>query len=492
MAASAGVGLFSMVAVLVVVPFILAAVSAAQYGVWLVLSSTALLMYYTDFGVGSAIIHFSSRRRGGGEKYSLGELLSAGLLWNLLASFLAIPAYLIFAAVYLSQHAAEAGIGEDAQLALLVCGGATMAVVLIRPFGSALVGSGFLPLERRNQGVAVIFRLLATLAVCWLFPSIEMIAVVDAIAYALPPAISAVNILGLGHHEIRWRRSTFATMKYMLGYSGRAFVYSLIDAILLQGGTIAAGTLATPADATYFNLAFRIFSSVRQLQRWITEPLRPAMSRLYSMDKVGAESILFALSRVLFVGTSFGCIILMLLGPIIVDLWIGGDAPVELIASTSAILMGGLILSTIHIPFAIAAYSAGQPTALLGPQIVWLACFVALVAPMEKFFGTQGIALALTLPLFVVEPLCSYMASKRLGINISGWVSSEIAPSLYLLLSGAVAASVYIVAAGGVLATYLSPLWLTLAFTAGVGLGAISRPRALPIDSLRAIFRTEL
>jgi O-antigen/teichoic acid export membrane protein len=480
-----------MLTALLVVPFILSSVSASQYGLWLVLSSSATLLYYSDFGIGTAIVHFSSRIRGGGGRYTPSDLLSAGLIWNTAASLVIVPIYIWLARGYLLQHAGPAGLDANSRGALLAFGAVTTSGLVLRPIGAALVGAGFQPIEQRNQGVAAVFRLVATLVVCWLTSSVALIAMVETMALLLPSVLSAITLLRLDPHRIRMNRSAFGAVRYMLSYSTKAFLSSLIDAGLLQGGTIAAGILATPADAAYFNIAFRIFSSVRQLLYWITEPLRPALSRLYATSKVEADIVLQAMSRVMLFGATLGCIALIFGGPGLIRIWLGDKVPVDLVAATSAILLAGLILNSIHLPFALAAYSAGRPAAFLVPQIIWFLTFVGLVVPSSSSWGIPGIAFAFAAPLLFVEPIYLFIASRTLGVSFRRWLMTDAMPAVYVAVSGAIA-SIGLSAIIGVTSTVAHAFWATLFFVVGLTVAVLLRPRTIPTESIRTIFRTEL
>ncbi|AFM16104.1 membrane protein involved in the export of O-antigen and teichoic acid [Mycolicibacterium chubuense NBB4] len=480
-----------MLTALVVVPFILSAVTAAQYGLWLVLVSAASLLYYSDFGVGTAIVHFASRVRGGGESRTPSDLLSAGILWNTLAAIVVVPLYVLMAGIYVAHHAPAADLSPGVSAALIGLGALTVAVLIIRPFNSALAGAGFLPIEQRFQGIATVVRLVGTLLVCWLAPSLVLIAVVETLALLLPSVLCCITIVRLRQHRVRWSRTTISTMRYMMRYSLRAFASSLIDAALLQGGTLATGILLAPADATYFSIAYRIFSSVRQLLYWITEPLRPALSRLYAVNKVEGDRVLQAMSRTMLAGATVGCLILILAGPGLIRLWVGGEVPVTSIAAASALLLAGLILNSIHIPFAAAAYAAGKPAAFLLTQLMWLCAFLALVKPLSANFGTVGVAAAFAMPLLIVEPLCLFIAKRTLDVSIRQWLWADVLPVAYLVLPGTAASATYFLFIHGEM-TGLRSIGAAGVFIAGVAAAAIVRPAMMPTAGLRTIFQTEL
>lgn len=480
-----------MLATVLLLPIILSAVSAVQYGLWLVLVSVGSLLYYADFGVGLAILHFSSRIRAGGGAHTCGELLSAGLLWNASVSLLVVPSYFILGSLYVESNADSIGLSRAQQAELVLCGTVVVAGLVIRPFTSALAGAGYLPVERRNQGIAVVFKIVATPLVCWLTPSIVAIAAVETTALLLPHALSGITIAILGQHRIRWHRATLDSLKYMLSYSTRASIYNFVESALLQGGTVAAGLLSAPADATYYNAAYRVYSSVRQLLGWILDPLRPGLSRLYAIGRRDGDAVVHAVSRVLISVSVLGGLSLIIGGQALIGLWLGQDVPTAMVSATSAILLSGLILNSIHLPLAVGAYALGRPAAFIIPQVIWCIAFIGLAGPFSSKWGIVGIAMAFASPLLLLEPVYLIISRNALGFNLRHWLLLDVTPVAYPALCGMLATSVFIVVIGGLHSGVASAVAMFI-FIGGSAIAFLLRPSTVPVNSLRTIFRTEL
>lgn len=424
-------GVTSLLAGIVLLPFILDEVGAGSYGVWLVLSSVAAYLYYSDVGVGAAITHFGARKRGGQDGPSLPSLLATGFMFSAAACLIVAPIYFAFSLWYVRSWGSSVAAEEQVPLVLLSLG--LLLPLLLRPFGSALVGAGFLTVDRRNQVIGVVVRVCGTLVACACNAGILGIAFVELLALLIPSILTIISlsVRGLGKFSIK--NVSTATLKLMLKFSYRSFSVSLVGALTLQSGMIIIGLVGSSADVAYYNAAFRIYSSVRQLLAWTVDPFRSALSRLFAKNRADAGPVLMSILFVsLGAGAAASCGLIIAI-PDLVPLWLGGSVPVSLVSVTAQVLLGGLLLNMIHIPLAPATDAAGKPGTLLWGQIIWLCLCVGLSFPLASRYGILGIGLALSLPLIVVEPLMLVMAMRALDIRISEWIRSVASPVAVLI-----------------------------------------------------------
>jgi O-antigen/teichoic acid export membrane protein len=483
-------GVLSLVAGLLLLPVIISTVGSASYGVWILLTVVANYLFYADLGVGAAIIHFGSRTRAGDSERTLGQFLSAALAWNTGICVLVVPLYVAGATLYISSIGSSSALTSAEGSALVLIGALTLTSVVLRPFASTLVGAGLLPVERRNQSIAVLVRIAGTLIACFGFESIVAIAAAEAFALVLPTVLSGVHILR--HRLVRLSvRGNVATLRFMFAYSLKSFGVGAIGALILQGGTLIIGITGTPSMVTYFNAAFRIYGSVRQILTWTLDPFRSSLSRLYASDVEAAKRTLYSLSFLALAASAIGCLTIVFATPWIVETWLGAGVPVSDVSMTIVILLLGLIANAIHVPFAPAGDALGRPGAFIRAQVIWLLLFLAAGFLLSPVLGIAGVALGLTLPLLVVEPLYMRRATRVLSITTSTWRSRVGFPALLLVGPGAAVALVF------ALALFSSgqpafTIWTSLVFFAGVCLTFLISRRRLPVAQIQALFRTEL
>ncbi|MBD8703986.1 oligosaccharide flippase family protein [Frigoribacterium sp. CFBP 13712] len=488
---SGGTGVVSLIAGIVLLPIILNTIGAAPYGVWLVLFAGASYLNYSDLGVGTAIVHFGSRARAGGERRGMSDLLSAAMTWNTAAFLVIVPGFIALAALYLDWHSDQASLSATESACLLGLSAATTLSLLLKPFASALIGSGMLPTERANQAVGVGLRFVGTLVACLGGFGVVGVAMAEAAALIVPLLVAVVQVFRRRIARLAFRRGIVSDIRFMLGYSTKSFAVSLVGTLILQSGTVMAGAALGPAQATYFNAAFRIYSSIRQLLGWVVDPFRSLLSRLNVGSRDKADQVVQALSFLCLTMVGVGCGVLLLSAHEVTVLWLGSDVPTREVALCMQILVGGLMLNAIHLALIPAGDAAGRPGVFFPAQLLWLVLYVGGGVALATTFGIVGLAIALTAPLAVVEPLYLIIARRSLGLDLAYWARFALLPAALVVAAGAmlvasasVGASLADVAINGWGAGGL--------FLSGCVASAFITRRKAPWAAIRASLRAEL
>jgi O-antigen/teichoic acid export membrane protein len=483
-------GVLSLVAGLLLLPVIISTVGSASYGVWILLTVVANYLFYADLGVGAAIIHFGSRTRAGDRERTLGQFLSAALAWNTGVCVLVVPLYVAGATLYITSIGSASALTSAEGSALVLIGALTLTSVVLRPFASTLVGAGLLPVERRNQSIAVLIRIAGTLIACFGFQSIVAIAAAEALALVLPTVLSGLHLFR--HRLVRLSvRGNVSTLKFMFAYSLRSFGVGAIGALILQGGTLIIGITGTPSMVTYFNAAFRVYGSVRQILTWTLDPFRSSLSKLYVNDVEAAKRTLYSLSFLALVASAIGCLAIVFATPWIVETWLGSSVPVSDISLAIVVLLLGLIANAIHVPFVPAGDALGRPGAFIRVQVLWLMLFLVTGFLLSTFLGIVGVALGLTLPLLLVEPIYMRRATRVLSITTTAWMARVGLPAS-LLVGPAGAVALVFAAALSATGQPAFTIWTSMVFLIGVAVTFLSCRRRLPMAQILALFRTEL
>jgi O-antigen/teichoic acid export membrane protein len=484
-------GFSTLLAGILLLPIIISTVGSGPYGVWIVMSVIATYLNYSDLGVGTAIVHFGSRTRGGDTSRSLSDYLSAGLLWNTLAVLIVMPIYFVVASPYSTGNAAKVGIDHEQAVSLVVLGAIMTLTLLLKPFGSALTGAGLLPLDRRNQVWGAGLRVVGTLIACFGFHNVVFVAAAEVAGALLPPLLSMIMTFTHRVARLRWNRSSFGTLKFMLSYSARSFMMNATGALLLQAGTFIVAIVATPSSVTYFSAAFRIYSSVRQLMGWVTDPFRPALSRLFVNRKDEAVELVYSILFSSLCTAGAGCLFLTLASDDVIRIWLGSSVPVAEVSTTVAILLIGLMLNAIHIPMIPSGDASGHPGAFFLIQCIWLGAFVGLGLWFGSMWGIVGVALGLSLPLIVIEPLYLLKARSVLDLRLSKWARTVAGPTLMIIGPGFAAAVGWMVIAA-LLGFSLLSVWTALAFLIGLVIAVAIFRHHLPFGRFRAALAVEL
>ncbi|MDJ0455842.1 oligosaccharide flippase family protein [Arthrobacter sp. NQ7] len=436
---SALAGVVSLVAGIVLLPVVLSAVGPAAYGTWLFLLAVASFLFFLDLGVGTAIVHFLSRSRSGDQDADPDTVASTAHAWALAACLVAIGIYILVAINYAAEGLQS--VSSSDFVVMVVAGIAILSTMAVRPMSSVLFGTGFLHVERTYQVVGVLVRVVGTLAACWIDGSIVGVVLAETAALMIPPIIALWKVRRLHLVQIHWRHVSKRELKRMMGYSLGAFSVSMVGASILQFGTLVIGVLGNANQVAYFNAAFRIYASVRQIIGWLTDPFRSVLSRLYVNDSRRASVVLYDLLFVAFLVSTLGCLLLLVTLPVVLDVWLGGTVPTEEVSAAASALLAGLILNALHIPLIPASDAAGSPGAFLPHQIFWLVSYAGLAFVLFPALGIIGVALAMTAPLPILEFAYLLTAARTVKLDFKVWFTRVTRPTLPILLLGLAAAS---------------------------------------------------
>ncbi|TQJ33599.1 lipopolysaccharide biosynthesis protein [Arthrobacter sp. SLBN-122] len=435
---SALAGVASLVAGVVLLPLVLSTVGPAAYGTWLFLLAVASFLFFLDLGVGTAIVHFLSRSRSGDETTDPDRVTSTGHAWAAVSCLLALGVFVVVAINY--AYEARQSVGGTEFSVMIIAGIGILATMAVRPMSSVLFGSGFLHIERTYQVAGVLVRVVGTLAACWLSGGIIGVVLAEAVALMVPPIMATVKVRQLQLVHLHWNKVSTTELKRMMAYSLGAFSVSMVGASILQFGTVIIGVIGNANQVAYFNAAFRIYASVRQVIGWLTDPFRSVLSRLYVKDSIKANVVLYDLLFVAFAASAIGCLFLLVTLPVVLRIWLAGSVPTTEVATAASALLAGLILNALHIPLIPASDAAGSPGAFLPHQVLWLVSYAGLSLLLFPILGITGVAIAMTMPLPILEFAYLLTAGRTVNLDYKRWFTQVARPVLPVLVLGLIAA----------------------------------------------------
>ena len=478
---SATYGILSMLAGLALLPIVIDRVGAAPYGIWLLISSLTSYLYQADLGMGAAIVHFLARDRERTDVEERTRLVTAGFAWMNGAAAVALPLYLAFAILLVHGKSGAHLTGAD-QVTLVGLGGLLVALLGFRAFPSALQGTGHWVFERSTQIVGVVVRVVGTLLGCYVVRGIVPVAIAEALADLVPMVLATAACLRLGLRPRRLRSVTRAQLRMLLSYSVRAFTVGAMAAILLQADTLIVGIVASAAAVTYYTAGFRVYSGIRQLLSWLTDPLLPSLSRLFATDREAARSMTLGMLFVSLWTAAWACGTIIVGARFLVRVWLGDSVPTDRVSAVIAILLVGLIVNSVHIAGIAATDASGRPGAFLALHMVWCASNLVLSVVLGVTIGIAGVAVGTTVPLLVLEPFYVRRMTQTLHFRVIDWWRACLRPTCISLAAAVVAALA--VAAALSRAPWHTGLAGAAAFALGYAASAALQRRRFPTRHL--------
>jgi O-antigen/teichoic acid export membrane protein len=478
---SATYGVSSMLAGLALLPIVIDRVGAAPYGIWLLISSLTSYLYQADLGMGAAIVHFLARDRERAEAEERRRLVTAGFAWMSGAATVALPVYLAFAILLVHGRSGSYLTGAD-RVTLIGLGGLLVALLGFRVFPSALQGTGHWVFERSTQVVGVGVRIVGTLIGCYVIRGVVPVAIAESLSDLVPMMLATAACLRLGLRPRRLRSVTRAEMRTLLSYSVRAFTVGAMAAILLQADTLIVGIVASAAAVTYYTAGFRVYSGIRQLLSWLTDPLLPSLSRLFATDREAARSMTLGMLFISLWTAAGACGTIIVGARFLVRVWLGDSVPTDRVAAVIAILLVGLIVNSVHIAGIAATDASGRPGAFLPLHMIWCASNLILSVGLGLTIGIPGVAVGTTLPLLVLEPFYVRRMTQTLQFRLVDWWRACLRPTC-ISLGFALLATLAVAAALG-RAPWHVELVGSVAFALGYAASAGLQRRRFPTRHL--------
>lgn len=471
-ASSGTLGAATMIAGILLLPFIIIQFGAATYGVWLMLAALMTFLFQADLGMGAAVVRFSAISRHAGRE-RLASVLSTAVLWNFAVSIVAAVIFFAVATISLEASDTEGILRESEGASLVVIGTATLLFLALRPFGNILQGLGDWTLERGLQLIGVSFRIVGTLTVGLTTMNIVHLAIVEAISIVIPSVLAAVVVKAKKSSHFGLRAVSRRALREQLSYSGRAFAVNAVGSAVLQSGNVIVGLAVGPAAVTYWNAIFRVYAVLRQCVQWIIDPFMPRLSVMFASSDSQGTQLYFGLTTL---ATSAVAIVLpglLLATDPLLSLWLGGSAPVNELILPLQILLLSMLFNAIHLPAITALNASGHPGVFLPLHLIWLVLTVSLGCIMAPGLGVLGMALALVVPIVALEPLYVWRAARSLGLPIGAIFTAAVAKSLPILaVSGVVA---LIAGVGEAMTEQAAWIWFGVIISIGASSAVLAR-----------------
>jgi len=421
-----------MIIGLVMLPFNLAHLGAAQYGLWVLLGSVTIHLSILDLGYGGAIIKFMAQYRAHRDSRALNEIAST--------------MFFVFAATGLLAYGAAAGLAfhleyifhmtpdqaETGKWILLIIG---VHVALNFPFSVyGGVSSGFQRFDINNI-VAICITVAAAIV-----NAVVLIAGYNLVT--LVAATTAVRVFGYYiyrlnairiYPELRIHPSLFrmARLREVTGFSVYASIIDWANKLNYELDEVVIGIFFGSAYVGVWAVAERIISGTQRLTNQLNGVLFPiivdsdASQQQEKLQRILLQGTLLSLAMVVPISAA-----LMLLAEPLVKAWVGpemlGSVPViQILAIAVAIRVGNATATTL-------LKGAGQHRTLawvnLGTGVVNILLSVALIKP----FGLTGVAIGTLIPIalssiFIVQPA----AWRRVGLPIRRAVRQSVLPAIW-------------------------------------------------------------
>ena len=421
-----------MVVGLLVLPFNLAHLGKAAYGLWVLTTSITAYFSVLDLGYSGALVKFVAQYRAKSDTRALNEILST--TFYLFALF-GVVTYLvaIVIAVFLNKVLTitpdQLHVGR---VVLLVTSVNVAAGTAFTVFGAVINGFQRYDINNITGTVSSVLVAIVNVAVLWMgYGLIELVVattivrvltywVYRANAYRVFPAL---NLSPNNFRRSRLREVTsFSVFMLLIDWANK-LNYS-IDAIVIG---IILGTTAV----AIWSVGQRLAETTQRLTNQLNDILFPnivdhsASSRTDRLQTLFLVGTRLSLATVVPIGVA-----LMLMGDLLIHAWVGPDfhgsvIVVQLLALTVMIRVGVATAGTL-------LKGAGEHKLVAYTNVVTAVVNVALSVALARSIGLAGVAIGTLVPvsaaaIFVLFPA----ACRRVELPLTRAIGDAVWPAVW-------------------------------------------------------------
>ena len=417
---------------LLVLPFNVAHLGKAAYGLWVLTTSITAYFSVLDLGYSGTIVKFVAEHRAKRDERALNEVLST--TFYLYAGF-ATLAYLgaIVIAVFLDR---VLHLGADqihvGRVVLLVTSVNVALGMTFTVFGGVI--NGFQRYDLNNitgivsSIVVAVMNVGVLLAGYGLIPLVIATTAVRVLTYWIYRA-NAYRVfprltISLGHFNIRRLRelTSFSIFMALIDWANR--VNYSID-------TIVIGILLDTTAVAVWSVAQRLAEGTQRLTNQLNDILFPnvvdhnASSRLDRLRSLFLVCTRLSLATVVPIGVA-----LVLMGDLLVRAWVGPDFSgsvivLRLLAVTVIVRVGVAVSSTL-------LKGAGEHRLVAYANVVTAVVNLALSIALARWIGLAGVAIGTLIPvgisgIFVIFPA----GCRRVELSVGRALVDAVWPAIW-------------------------------------------------------------
>lgn len=406
--------LAAIISTFLLVPIVASAVGLEAFGLYALVSTVGVLLAQ-DLGMASATTRFAARALERDNREELRSIAAASSVYFLTLGLALSGLFLL--TLYLLRIRVETPSTID-YWCLVALGTANIFVtVAFSSHRQLAAGAGRLDVVNAVLIAQAVARIGGTVLVLQQWESVLAVAAVDL-------SVSVVG--GAATWMVRRRVAprtnssvtefSFAELRRLFSFSLDILVMTVAAVVILQSGVLLASLLLPLGAVAVYTAANRAYLLTREAANSLTVALLPVASRNSVSERTDANKTLF------LAGTRLAnCGLLLVLVPVLVfaepllRAWVGDSLAAGYIAAQ--VLMLSMLANNNHLIAVPILTGEGKIRPFARFHVIWALSGLGLAPLLAPSLGVVGIALALSVPVIVLEPLYVWVAIKALGVE---------------------------------------------------------------------------
>jgi O-antigen/teichoic acid export membrane protein len=420
-----------LVSWLVLTPFMLQQLGAADYGLLVVIQSVLGFSSLLDLGIGGAVTRFVAQHVARGEFDAARRVVATALRLYLLVGLGIIVVSVIAAPIVAGIFATDEGQARHTQLLVVFVGLSAGVAIPFSIARSTLYGLQRYDIANLVDTGGTLLTAAATVVVLLLGFGVPGLMALNVPVYVLAFIVSGWFIHRVAPDlRFGWSGAEGSLVGRVLGFSWPLVTMRLASQFQTRTDEIVIASFLPISFVTPYALARKLSELARVVAIQFVKVLMPLASELDARgDRAGLQSLYLTATRVvLMIFIPFAAVLMVLARPILVA-WVGsvyGDAAILVVILTLAGLMdisqwpGEQVLQGIarHHPLALMALANGIAN-------------VALSIVLVQRYGVIGVAFGTLVPMILETVILVIPYTWRvIGISPSRAVNHALLPVL--------------------------------------------------------------
>jgi O-antigen/teichoic acid export membrane protein len=294
------------------------------FGIWVLVFSITGYYGLFDLGIGSSIVRYVSKFTATGEREELAKLINTSLFTYSCIGVVAMLVTLVMASEVDRMFHVPPDFRSTARWLLLMVGASVAIGFPAGIFGGFLEGLQSFYILNWTNVVSNLLR--AALIVVALRHGYGLLTVA-LITISLPLLASIARgffTLRICPVPFGFKYVDRATFRQIANYSGVTFMIMIAGQLKFRTDEIVIGTFMSLAAITYFNVGARIVDYAGMVVRALSQIFVPMSSQSDARGDTGRQRKIFFVGNRVCAFTIFPiCVILLILGKSVIEVWVG-------------------------------------------------------------------------------------------------------------------------------------------------------------------------
>ncbi len=399
---------------LLLLPFIVDKIGVIAYGIYALVGAITGYFGLLDMGISPALVKHVAEDYANKDINKLNETVNAGFFFFLAMGIISFVSFIIIGMFFIQYFNMPYEYESTAKILMYITAIATLFGFPLRSFTGILIG---LQKHHLTSGIGIISSIInAVVIVIILSMGGDLIEMVFySILFSLINPLLTIFFINkiLPELTIHWRCVKKKTTQKIFRYGSVMFIISICGILIYQTDRIIIGAFLTVGGITFYVIASKLHTLIRQVHGLMSSAIMPAASELDTLKKRST------LKKLLIRGSKYTCavvlpitIMILLLTEPIIRYWMGDEfLSVTILRKTTSIVL----LTQIFVFYWLLNANTGiASNILMGigklKLIVWYTVCItianlALSIILVMDYGLIGVVLGTTIPYIIGFPI---------------------------------------------------------------------------------------